>query len=100
MKKSIPFSTFVSISMSKARLFFLYIDLKIRNNLTSNWKKNGQQSAHLEDRPSVETWSGNSIKALKAVIDCKLTLNVLGQHLNLFETRNFHRKQTNLAFEV
>ena len=49
----------------------------------------------------VETWSGNSIKTLKAVIDGKLlTLNVLGQHLSLLETRNFHRKQTNLAFEV
>ena len=49
----------------------------------------------------VETWSGNSIKTLKAMIDGKLlTLNVLGQHLSLLETRNFHRKQTNLAFEL
>ena len=49
----------------------------------------------------VETWSGNSIKTLKAVIDCKLlTLNVLGQHLSLFQTINFHRKQTKLAFDV
>ena len=49
----------------------------------------------------VEMWSGNSIKILKAVIDCKLlTLSVLGQHLSLLDTRNFHRKQTNLAFEV
>ena len=38
---------------------------------------------------------------MKAVTDCKLlTLNVLGQHLSLLETRNFHRKQTNLTFEV
>ena len=50
----------------------------------------------------VEVWSGYSIKTLKAVIDCKLlTLNVLGQHLSLLETKNFHKKkQTNLAFEV
>ena len=49
----------------------------------------------------VETWSGNSIKISKAVIGCKLlTLNVLGQHLSLLETINFHRKQTKLAFEV
>ena len=49
----------------------------------------------------VETWSGSSIQTLKAVIDCKLlTLNILGQHLSLLETRNFNRKQTNLAFEV
>ena len=49
----------------------------------------------------VETWAGNSIKTLKAVIHGKLlTLNVLGQHLSLLETRNFHRRQTNLAFEV
>ena len=49
----------------------------------------------------VETWSDNSIKTLKAVKDCKLlTLNVPGQHLSLLETKNFRRKQTNLAFEV
>ena len=53
----------------------------------------------------VETWSRNSIKTLKAVIDGKsLTLNFLGQHLRLLEARNFHRKpsrkQTNLAFEM
>ena len=49
----------------------------------------------------VETWSGNSIKTLKAMIDIKLlTLNVPDQHLSLLETINFHRKQTNLAFEV
>ena len=49
----------------------------------------------------METWSGNSIKTFKAVIDCKLlTLNVVGQHLCLLETKSFHGKQTNLAFEV
>ena len=46
----------------------------------------------------VETRSGNSIKTLKAVIDGKLlTMNVLGQHLSLLETRNFHKKQTNIV---
>ena len=49
----------------------------------------------------METWSGNSIKTLKAVIDRKvLTLNVLGQHLSLLETGTFDRKQTNLACEL
>ena len=49
----------------------------------------------------METWSGNSIKTFKAVIDRKLlTLNVLGQQLILLETGNFHRKQTNVAFEL
>ena len=49
----------------------------------------------------VGTWSGNSIKTLKAVIDGKLlTLNVLGQHLSLLETRNFQRKRTKLVIEM
>ena len=38
----------------------------------------------------VETWSGNSINTLKAVIDGKLlTLNILGQHLSSLEARNY-----------
>ena len=49
----------------------------------------------------METWSGNNITTLKALIDGKLlTLNVLGQHLSLLETRHLQRKQTNLALEV
>ena len=45
MRKSILSPTFVSIDTPKARLVFLYIDLKIRNNLTSSWRKGGQQTA-------------------------------------------------------
>ena len=49
----------------------------------------------------METWSGNNITTLKALIDGKLlTFNILGQHLSLLETRNLQRKQTNLALEV
>ena len=40
-------------------------------------------------------------QTLKAMTDCKLlTLNILGQHLSLLKTINFHRKQTNQAFDV
>ena len=38
----------------------------------------------------LETWSSNSIKTLKAVIDGRLlTVNILCQHLSLIETLNF-----------
>ena len=48
---------------------------------------------------------GNPVRqqhqTLKTVTDGKLLiLNILGQHLSLHETQNFHRKQTNLAFDL
>ena len=55
MRKSIPSLTFVSMDRSKVRLVFLYIDLNIRNNLTSSWKKSGQQTAlnYTSGRPTL-----------------------------------------------
>ena len=45
MRKSNPSFTFASMDTSKLGYLFLYIDLTIGDNLTSSWKKSGQQTA-------------------------------------------------------
>ena len=79
MRKSILFPHLFQLTHLKLG-FFLYIDQKIRNNLTSNWKKSGQQTAfnHASGRPvrSVDlVWRSSKLSKIAIVLNTSPIVN-------------------------